>query len=117
MQYGHLIGWVPFPDIISPAYVVTDWNSPGESIPAGTVNLHPGPNGENSVFGGLPLLQAHTRSTGGSRAIILPEIRLIFLWATAATATTSVMPQGSALQLRAPTPVPALSRHSMSQSS
>jgi hypothetical protein len=48
--YGRLVGWIPYDDIISPAYAVTDWNSPGEFIPAGTVNLHPGPIGENTVI-------------------------------------------------------------------
>jgi hypothetical protein len=48
-SYGTLIGWIPYADIISPAYAVTDWSAPTEFVPLGTVNLHPGPLGQNSV--------------------------------------------------------------------
>lgn len=46
---GLLIGWLPYPGIVSPAYAVTDWNAPSEFVPQGTLNLHPGPSGQNSV--------------------------------------------------------------------
>jgi hypothetical protein len=35
---------------IIPAYAVTRWEHPTVIIPQGTVNLHPGPRGENSVI-------------------------------------------------------------------
>ena len=50
--YGDIRGWNPFNDsgFVDPGYAVTAWSNPnGVSVPAGTVNLHPGPNGENAV--------------------------------------------------------------------
>lgn len=45
---GTVIGWELFGGII-PAYAVTDYYLSTVFIPQGTVNLHPGPLGENSV--------------------------------------------------------------------
>lgn len=47
-SYGTVIGWTA-PYGLTPDYADTDYNHPTVFIPQGTVNIHPGPLGENSV--------------------------------------------------------------------
>jgi hypothetical protein len=53
-SYGTVRGWIPYggfyPGLLSPGTAVTDWDPPGEFIPAGTVSFHPGPLNQNSVI-------------------------------------------------------------------
>jgi hypothetical protein len=47
--FGHMKGWAPYADVGSPVLALTDYNHPTLFVPRGTVNIHPGPLGENSV--------------------------------------------------------------------
>jgi hypothetical protein len=52
MSFGHLIGWsAPNFDavLLHIAYAVTSFYDPTFAAPEGTINMHPGPDGQNSI--------------------------------------------------------------------